>query len=293
MHVKVTYRARYAYDEAVSFSQHTVRLFPRQDQDIQVESFNFRTNEGADAQYRRDVFDNAIINLFYPQASSELVFEVGMRLMVRPKNPFHFLLAPEALQFPFNYAPSKRKLLAPFTAKPASRRGVPDLPFWTPPSADRPAPTVETLVSLNRAISEHIDYERRETGEPRDPQQTLAAGVGACRDLAVLFAAVVRSLGLACRLVSGYLCEFDLDPTERRAEAALHAWNEVYLPGAGWVGFDPTHGVLCDHNFISTAVGIDPSDVAPISGQYFADHQVASRLDVKVELAHLTTRSAR
>ncbi len=291
MHVRVLYTAKYSYEEPVSFSQHTVRLFPRQDQDLQVEAFNFRTNEGADAQYRRDVFDNAIINVFYPEKSQVLEFEIGMRLMVRPRNPFHFLLDPSALHFPFSYSDSKRKLLAPYM-EPPSEGLLQDLPFWQPPTSDKPAPTVETLVGLNRAISRHVGYERREHGSPREPQETLELGSGACRDLAVLFAAVVRSHGLACRLASGYLCEFDVDASERRAEAALHAWCEVYLPGAGWVGFDPTHGVLCDHNFICTAVGATPPDVAPISGHFFSDHSVASHLETSVELAHLGSRPA-
>jgi transglutaminase-like putative cysteine protease len=110
------------------------------------------------------------------------------------------------------------------------------------------------------------------------PAETLRRGRGACRDSALLAAAILRHRGIATRLVSGYLSELHLPPEDRRAEAALHAWVEAYVPGAGWIGLDPTHGVLCDHCFLPAAVGISPADVAPISGNYFSPHPVPSRM---------------
>src|SRR5690606_33124235 len=105
-----------------------------------------------------------------------------------------------------------------------------------------------------------------------------------CRDFAVLFAEVLRRNGVAARLASGFLWE-DKDPgSPRRAENALHAWVEAYLPGAGWLGFDPTNGVLCDHHFLVTAVGLLPADVSPISGHYYGNQTIASRLETSLTI---------
>lgn len=102
--------------------------------------------------------------------------------------------------------------------------------------------------------------------------------------MAVLLAEALRHNGIAARLVSGFLWEGDADEKDRRAASAMHAWVDAYLPGAGWVGFDPTHGVLCDHCFVATAVGTRPDDIAPVSGSYFSDIPVRSRLTTAIEV---------
>jgi transglutaminase-like putative cysteine protease len=194
--------------------------------------------------------------------------ELDLRL--EEKNAFHFLLASHASDMPFRYEPHEQRILTPFL-QPTEPRA--ELPFWEL----KAQPTVSALVGLNNAIYENLKYEVREEGAARTPAETLAAGVGACRDYAVLLAETLRGIGIAARLASGYVCESD--EAERRSEGAFHAWTEAYLPGAGWVGMDPTNGTFCNHNHITAAVGLLPGDVAPIIGNYFASHPVPARMD--------------
>ena len=275
MKVRIRYQTHYRYDEPVSFSPHLFRLFPRADTHVTVERFLFETNHAADVQYRRDLFDNIIAKCLYPEKSCDLNARLELDLEVRERNAFHFILASHAVNLPFSYEPEARRVLEPFL-QPTTDGW--DLPFWRL----EPQPTVSALVGLNSALHDHLGYERREEGAPRSPQETLAAGSGACRDFAVLLAEVLRKIGVAARLASGYLQESG--EHERTAEGALHAWVEAYLPGAGWVGMDPTNGVFAGHHHIAAAVGLTPEDVAPISGHYYGDRRIPSRMSASLTL---------
>jgi transglutaminase-like putative cysteine protease len=153
-----------------------------------------------------------------------------------------------------------------------------ELPFWKAESK----PTLTAVMELNASLFSHLAYERREEGAARSPRETLRMGSGACRDFALLLAEVLRTQNMAARLASGFLSEFGAN--EKRAEGALHAWTEVYLPGAGWVGMDPTNGIFCNHNHIVTAVGLTPDDIAPMAGTYFADTTVPAAMSTSLEM---------
>jgi transglutaminase-like putative cysteine protease len=273
MKIRIRWRTEYRYEEEVSFSPHVFRLIPRPDQFVSVGHVAFSTNAGADVQQRKDIFDNNVAACFYPDAGRELTAQLEMELLLQEKDAFHFLLESHATEFPFNYKLGELRLLAPYLDG-----GVVSLPFW---QAER-GPTVSALVAMNEAIYKNIRYERRDEGPARKPTETLALGVGSCRDYAVLLAAALRANGVAARLASGYLCEFD--DMEKRAEGSLHAWTEAYLPGAGWVGMDPTNGVFCGENHIVTAVGCGPEDIAPVSGSYFGERVVASQMSATLEM---------
>ncbi len=274
MKIEVRYCTNYHYESIVSFSPHVFRLFPIQDYFVSAEKIVFTTNEDASVQYRRDIFDNPIACCFYPDHGQDLHAELTMTLRLREKNAFQFLLATHALDFPFSYKPAERHVLSPYLDNAARI----ELPFWK----SQPKPTLDALLDLNEAIYKNIRYERREEGAPRSSAETLALGVAACRDFAVLLAETLRGEGVAARLASGYLCEFD--EAEKRAEGALHAWVEVFLPGAGWVGIDPTNGIFCNHNHITAAVGLTPDDIAPVSGSYFNKTRVESKMTAHLEL---------
>ncbi|WP_049975765.1 transglutaminase family protein [Chthoniobacter flavus] len=276
MKIGIHYQTQYAYTEPVSFSTHLFRLFPKSDRYVSLRRLAFQTNADAQVNYRRDLFDNEIASCFYPEKSALLQAALQIELELTPRNAFDFLLDSPALNLPFTYTAREAHALSPYL----QNRPAPLLPFWQPPI--EPQPTVETLVSLNSALHEHLAYERRDEGAAYTPEETLQLGRGACRDFAVLLAEVARGLGLAARLASGYLCEFESD--DKRAEGALHAWTEIYLPGAGWVGFDPTNGYLCNHHHITAAVGFTPEDISPILGRYYHSTHVPANMMATLQI---------
>lgn len=276
MKVEIRYLARYSYPARVTFSPHLFRLIPKVDRALKLRQFDFRTNTNSVIHWRRDLFDNEIASVFYPKASPHLDIKLKLKLELEPKNAFGFLLASHALHLPFAYQPQEIRVLTPYLhSAPA-----PKLPFWQPPFT--PHTTIQTLVQLNSALHQHITYERREEGPARPSAETLELGRGACRDIAVVLVDTLRGMGLAARYASGYLCEFGTE--EKRAEGALHAWVEVYLPGAGWVGLDPTNGTFCDHHHITAAVGATTMDVDPVVGSYYHEIPVTQRMTASVEI---------
>lgn len=283
MKLGIRYQTTYSYDWPVSFSPHDVRLFPRHDRFSRVRKLDFKTNPATNVRFARDVFDNTVASCFFPEASAELHLQLVLDLEIDEKDPFHFILENSSVELPFDYDPTIHSVLAPYRERRTS--DVLKVPGWTPPSASQKRNTVASLADLNRLLHESLGYERREQGAARLPAETLRAGSGACRDIAVLLAELLREMGLAARLVSGYLRESDSET--RRAEGSLHAWTEVFLPGAGWVGLDATNGIFCNHNFISAAVGLTPADITPISGSYFHKEEIPNRMTSSLELVNL------
>jgi transglutaminase-like putative cysteine protease len=220
-----------------------------------------------------------------------LFFNFTLEIELHEQNAFNFLLDNDAADYPFKYRPEDAARLAPYfvltgeqTGPSASENLLP-LPFWQRP-AERVS-TVTLLLSLVEALHKNIAYEARDEGAARSPQETVRLGSGSCRDIAVLMEAVLRELGFASRLASGYLCEFGAEARDRRAEGAMHLWVEAYLPGAGWTGLDPTNGIFCNHNFITTAVGLTTPEVTPISGRYFGAEIVPATMTATLELSAL------
>jgi transglutaminase-like putative cysteine protease len=277
------YQTTYRYEEPVGFSPHEVRLFPRSDRFSRVRRLDFSTSPKGTIRYSRDVFENTVASCYFPERAKELSFRLSIDLDLDEKDPFHFLLDRDAVDLPFEYDARTRGLLASYR----QRRSETDLvvPGWVAPTTGERRATVETLVDLNKRLHECIGYERREEGEALSPEETLRVGRGACRDVAVLLVEILRQMGLAARLVSGYLRESDSET--KRAEGSLHAWTEVFLPGAGWLGMDATNGVLCNHNFIGAAVGLLPADITPISGAFYHPKRIPTQMTSKLQLLNL------
>jgi transglutaminase-like putative cysteine protease len=283
MKIAVRYQAIFQYEEPAGFSPHIARIFPRRDMTVQVDRSEFRTHASADVQLRQDLFDNLVAACFYPEPLERLEFHLALDLTIEPRNPFHFILESHAMNVPFRYQPREAEVLAPYLAPRSHGIDWPD-PLRPPTEA---RPTVETLVALNLWLHNNITYERREEGDPLPVEETLGNRKGSCRDFAVVLAEALRSHGVAARLVSGFLWEDEVPEAERRAENALHAWVEGYLPGAGWVGMDPTNGVFCDHHFLPTAIGLAPSDIAPITGHYYGQKTIASTLETTLSIGEI------
>ena len=283
MKLGLRYQTTYRYEEPVGFSPHHVRLFPRSDRFSRVRRLDFTTTPKGTVRYSRDVFENTVASCFFPERSKELEFRLAINLDLDEKDPFHFILGSGAVELPFEYDPAIAPLLEPYRTRSTKDRLT--VPGWEPPTIRKRRPTVKALVELNKTLHECIGYERREEGAAMSPADTLRRGRGACRDVTVLLAEILRQMGLAARLTSGYLRESDAET--RRAEGSLHAWTEVFLPGAGWIGLDATNGVFCNHNFIGAAVGLTPADITPISGIYFHKKQIPAQMTSKLQLINL------
>jgi transglutaminase-like putative cysteine protease len=272
MKLKIKKESFYNYAEPVSLSPHHARIFPRVDLFVKIEKVVFETAPGADVQYRQDLFDNLIAYCFYPKTTHELPFRLELDLEVKEKNPFHFLLESTGFKIPPEYRPDHAEILGPYL-RPEGGCKLPD-----PLAPTAPRLTVETLLNFNHWIYENIAYESRQVGKPFTPAETLKKGAGSCRDFAALLVEALRQNGVAARLASGFVWEGDKAEEDKRASSAMHLWVEACLPGAGWIGMDPTNGVLTDHHFVTTAVGHSHEDVSPISGVFYSSKPVENNL---------------
>ncbi len=281
MKLKITKETLYTYEDLVSLSPHTLRIYPRLDLHFKVDQFHLQSNSDAQIQYRRDLHDNLVAYCFYPNTSNRLGFRTTIELSVKEKNPFQFLLDSHGLKIPCHYKDEELAVLAPYITM-AEKAKLP-----SPLAPTIPRPTVETLVNINSWIFENIAYERRESSHRHTAAEILKRGSGSCRDFSTLLAETLRQNGLATRLASGFVWEGDKPKEEKKASSSMHAWVETYLPGAGWIGMDPTNGVLCDHHFVTTAVGRTESDIAPVNGSYYSNKPVTSSLVTRLFLEKL------
>ena len=283
MKIGIRYETVYRYDRAVRFSPHDVRLFPRSDRFVQIARLDFRTKPETKVRFGRDVFDNVVASCFFEEAAEALELRLAIDVEVAKKNPFDFVLARRAVQMPFAYEEDIASIIYAYCQRQTGDKI--SLPGWRLPMQDSPRETVATLVELTKLLHHTISYQRREEGAAQAPAETLRLRRGACRDTAVLLAEILRDTGLAARVVSGYLRE--TDEQIRRAEGSLHAWTDVFLPGAGWVGLDPANGILCNDNFIAAAVGLRPADITPISGSFYHRDRVPAEMQSHLELITL------
>jgi transglutaminase-like putative cysteine protease len=284
MKLRVSHLTRYEYDREVGFGPHVLYLRPRESFDQRIVFHRLSVQPDARLIPLRDAQDNNFIQAHFWEHSSALNIRSDFEVERQFPNPFDFLLDPAALVVPFRYEDALLPALAPCLATPDDTTDdTVRLRAWLDEHfVARPSDTVPFLGALNLLLYQKLGYLRREEGGVQPPRLTLELGNGACRDLAWLFVALARAFGIASRFVSGYLHAPDDD---RRSAGAMHAWAEVYLPGAGWRGLDPTHGIWCDENFIAVAHAAHPGAVNPVQGALFTAGPAHARLhvDVRVE----------
>lgn len=289
MRIAVDHRTEYRYAEPVGFGEHSLYLRPRESQTLRVRSFSLDCEPEGKVRWVRDCFNNVVAVVTFGLARSSLLsFHCQMGFDVAEENPFDFILESRASQFPFSYDEREKSALQPYLeTEEAERWRVLDWVRNRLGDATGDRETIAFLTDLNQAINEGIAYERRDDEGVRTANETLSIGRGSCRDLAELFVATSRQLGLAARFVSGYV--YEPPPPEgthgfNRAAGSMHAWAEVYLPGAGWKGFDPTNGILTDHRFLPSAVANRPRWVNPIQGRYLHAGAVDSQMTVELRV---------
>jgi transglutaminase-like putative cysteine protease len=290
MQIWVDHLTEYRYERPVRFGEHSLYLRPRESQTIHVRSFSLRCEPEGKVRWMRDCFNNVVaVVSFGTVESSTLSFHCEMAFDVTAENPFDFILEARASEFPFSYDDREKSALGPYLEpEEPERMRILDWLRSTVGDSKTRRDTLSFLTDLNLAVHRSITYERRDEEGTQTPSQTLERAMGSCRDMAELFVATSRELGLAARFVSGYL--YEPGPSDgavifNRAAGSMHAWAEVYLPGAGWRGFDPTNGLLTDHRFLPSAVANRPDWVNPIQGQYFQQGGVRSQMNVHLKVS--------
>src|SRR5438477_3365706 len=297
IHVALHHRSHYSYDRPVGHWPHIVRLRPAPHCRTSILSYSLRILPPQHfLNWQQDPFSNYLARLVFPEKSTELLIEVDLVAEMAVFNPFDYFLEPSAEKFPVNYEPSVRKELAPFLEAPPA---TPLLNAFLN-SIDRvEARTNDFLVGLNRRLAQEIKYLIRLESGVQTAEETLALRSGSCRDTGWLLVQVLRHLGLAARFVSGYLIQLKPDvksldgPSGTEADFTdLHAWCEVYLPGAGWIGLDPTSGLFTGEGHIPLACTPEPSSAAPIEGAV-ENAEVQFSYDMKVTRVRETPRTTR
>ena len=271
IHVALNHVTYYRYDRLVSLSPQLVRLRPAPHCRTPILSYSQRIEPaGHFLNWQQDPYSNYVARLTFPDPVRELRVEIDLVAEHSVYNPFDFFLEPSAEQYPFEYEPALLRDLQPFLrVDPLS----PGMETYLA-SIDRGrARTIDMLVGLNRRLTSDIRYVIRLEPGVQTCDETLTLRSGSCRDSAWLLVQLLRRLGVAARFVSGYLIQLapDLPATALAAGPArdvadLHAWCEAYLPGAGWVGFDPTSGLLAGEGHIPLACTPEHTDAAPITG---------------------------
>jgi transglutaminase-like putative cysteine protease len=278
------HRTWYRYARPVALGPHVLRLHPAPHAPMPVSSFALALGPARHAlRWHRDPQANRVARVVFEERTDRLEIEASLVVELSPLDPFDFLLEPWAEAFPFGAAPDGEleRELAPCRELDA---GGARLDAFMASIDRRHAPTTDILVALNRRLAGEIRYlERLEPGI-RSPEETLARGEGSCRDTSWLLVQVLRRLGFAARFVSGYLVQPAGSAGVAKDGAALHAWCEAYLPGAGWVGLDPTSGLLAAEGHVPLAAAPSPRRAAPVSGTL---EPADSRFGFEVEVLRL------
>ncbi len=306
IHVKLNHKTHYKYDRPVSLGPQIVRLRPAPHARTRILSYSLKISpEKHFINWQQDPQANYLARLVFPEKAREFSVEVDVVAEMAVLNPFDFFLEPEAERFPFTYNRELDHDLAPFRLKDAAtpqflkylsdiKRDL--LPNGSASTANGNPRTIDFLVALNQKLWKDIRYTIRMQPGVQSPEETLQLGSGSCRDSAWLLAQLLRRLGLAARFVSGYLVQLKADvksldgPSGAEKDFTdLHAWCEVYLPGAGWVGFDPTSGLMAGEGHIPLAATPDPQSAAPISG-LVDENKCEFSHDMKVTRIHESPR---
>ncbi|MGL6075241.1 MAG: DUF2126 domain-containing protein [Fimbriiglobus sp.] len=274
IHVALNHTTTYSFDRPVTLLPHIVRLRPAPHTRIPIHSYSLKIEpEEQFLNWQQDPYSNYHARLVFPKLATQLKVTVDVVAEMTPINPFDFFLEESAEKFPFTYDDITLKELAPY---------LETLPI-TPHVAEvvkefqrEAMPTNDFIVALNQAIQKRVGYVIRLEPGVQEPEETLTLAKGSCRDSSWLLVQVCRHLGLAARFCSGYLIQLIADekplddgPSGPVADFTdLHAWTEVFLPGAGWVGLDPTSGLLAAEGHIPLACTAEPQTAAAITGGF-------------------------
>jgi len=281
----------YRYSEPVGLGEHRMMFRPRESHDLRlIESKLKITPAPASLRWIHDVFDNSVAVATFDGETSELRFDSSVTLEHVETALPDYPLEEYATTYPFRYSddelPDLGCALAHQYPCDEVRRWVKQFLGASPGTIG----TMDLLRCITHGIKKDFLYERRSEKGVQSPNQTLASRRGSCRDFAVLMMEAVRSLGLAARFVSGYIFVPHAQATRTHGGGATHAWMQAYLPGAGWIDFDPTNSIVGNRNLIRVAVAWDPKQVLPLWGTFAGSASSFLGMDVTVSVTENTPK---
>ena len=284
--LNVRHTTIYRYRRPVRLGDHRLMLRPRDSHDLRLIQTKLSFSPPASVRWMHDVFGNSIAIASFADASAELRIESNLQLETYVIERPAFRITPEAASYPFIYSADDRidlgRMLERHHPDPGDRLGSWARGFVR----SNPTDTLALLADLNAGVRASISYQSRETEGTQTPIETLDRGWGSCRDLAVLLIEAARSLGFAARVVTGYLSNPAADGRSPGAIGAgtTHAWADIYLPGTGWIAYDPTNGTISGGDLIRVAVTRDIGQAVPIAGSFVGtpDSYLGMTVDVAV-----------
>ena len=274
IHVALNHITHYRYDRPIQLGPQIVRLRPAPHSRTRILSYSMRVEPATHfINWQQDPQSNYLARLVFPDKTTSFRIEIDLVAEMAVLNPFDFFLEPSAEHYPFKYDAEVAHELAPYMVKAPELKDAPVFQAYLAAVSRAKTPTNDWLVSLNQKLQRDIGYLVRLEPGVQTPEETLVKASGSCRDTGWLLVQLMRHLGVAARFVSGYLIQLKSDvksldgPSGTEIDFTdLHAWCEVFLPGAGWIGLDPTSGLLAGEGHIPLACSPEPGSAAPVSG---------------------------
>jgi transglutaminase-like putative cysteine protease len=268
----------------VSLAPHRLMLRPRESRELRLMSHVLTIAPVAVTTWAHDVTGNAVAVATFATMADTLVIDSVKDILLNAVAWPVFAVAASAISYPFRYSDDEWTDLGALTIAQYPDRSE-RLQNWARGFVrSNPTDTLSLLKDLNAGVAQHIQYQSREIEGTQSPNETLDRGWGSCRDFAVLFAEAARKLGFGARLVSGYLHDPSHDLAGSAEAGSTHAWAEVFVPGAGWITFDPTNRSVGGGNLIPVAVARDISQCTPVSGSFFGNNNAFLSMEVSVSV---------
>ncbi len=259
--IRITHETQYFYNQPVKFGPHRAMMRPREGHDLQIVGARVEVEPKAVVRWLRDIESNSVAVIAFDEAADKLRVFAEVDVDLSHDDPIEWLIDPGAASYPFQYAPEEQIELVPYRLPSYSFHG-PALRDWLN-NLYRPGQVIDTyelLHKLNAYIHDTLKYNERYDPGVQLPHETLRLGGGTCRDYAVLMMEAARFWGFGARFVTGYV------QMAEGQHGSTHAWTEIFLPGAGWRGFDPTNNKMAGAEHISVAVARAQENAAPLSG---------------------------
>jgi len=277
--IRITHKTEYHYRVPVTFGPHRAMMRPREGHDLHIVRSRVEIEPNANVRWLRDIYGNSIAVITFTEAGKKLRLFSEVNVDLFDDSPIDWVIDPLAQSYPFQYDWNEQIELVPFRLHSYPHDG-PALQKWLLDSY-RPGQLINTselLNNLNTRIFKSFRYVHREELGVQLPCQTLAMGTGSCRDYAVFMMEAARHLGFGSRFVTGYI------QMAEGQHGATHAWTEIYIPGAGWRGFDPTNNKLAGSEHVSVGVAREQDKASPLSGFWEGPRDAFERMDVSVQV---------